>query len=121
MSQKNLVKKLAIIAAALTGLSAVAHAAPPAAPTPTPKISLSQALEIASSAAKGKATGAELETENGTLVYSVSVTSPTGEEEVLVDSDNGSVISIKPESGNNQNENNQNEGDDGEQADDGPR
>lgn len=59
------------------------------------KISLSQAITAAEQHVQGKAVRAELEDENGILVYGVEVTSGTGITDVKVDISNGKILSAQ--------------------------
>lgn len=59
------------------------------------KISLTQAISAAEGHVRGKAIRAELEDENGTLVYGVEVTSGTQTTDVKVDINNGKILSTQ--------------------------
>ena len=59
------------------------------------KISLTQAIAAAEGHVQGKAVRAELEDENGTLVYGVEVTSGAQTTDVKVDSNNGKILSAQ--------------------------
>ena len=59
------------------------------------KISLTQAIAAAEQHAQGKAVRAELEDENGTLVYGVEVASGTRTTDVKVDINNGKILSAQ--------------------------
>ena len=59
------------------------------------KISLPQAIAVAEQHAQGKAVRAELEDENGTLVYGVEVTNGIQTTDVKVDINNGKILSAR--------------------------
>ncbi len=59
------------------------------------KISLTQAIAAAEEHSQGKAVRAELENENGTLVYGVEVTSGKQTTDVKVDINNGKILSAQ--------------------------
>lgn len=59
------------------------------------KISLPQAIAAAERHIQGKAVRAELEDENGTLVYGVEVTHGTQTMDVKVDINNGRILSTQ--------------------------
>ncbi len=59
------------------------------------KISLTQAIAAAEGHAQGKAVRAELEDENGTLVYGVEVASGTRTTDVKVDVNDGKILSAQ--------------------------
>lgn len=55
------------------------------------KVTLAQALQTAEAAQGGRATSAELETENNSLIYTVDI----GLKEVIVDAGNGQVLATE--------------------------
>ena len=59
------------------------------------KISLSQAISAAEQHVQGKAMRAELEDENGTLVYGVEVLNGSNTTDVKVDINNGKILSAQ--------------------------
>jgi uncharacterized membrane protein YkoI len=59
------------------------------------RITLVQAVSIAEQHAGGRASHAELENENGRLVYGVEVSDPTKTTDVKVDATDGSVVSAQ--------------------------
>lgn len=59
------------------------------------KISLTQAIAAAEGHVQGRAVRAELEDENGTLVYGVEVTSGTQTTDVKVDTNDGKILSAQ--------------------------
>lgn len=59
------------------------------------KISLTQAIAAAEGHVQGKAVRAELEDENGTLVYGVEVTSGAQTTDVKVDINDGKILSAQ--------------------------
>lgn len=65
-----------------------------------PAISLKEAIEIANRAVPGPIGEAELEKENGVKVYSISVHSANGEQEVLINPDTGAVLKISKDDKN---------------------
>lgn len=58
---------------------------------PQAQITLAQAIQTAETEQRGRATSAELETENGSLIYAVDV----GLKEVIVDAGNGRVLATE--------------------------
>ena len=68
------------------------------------KISLTQAIAAAEQHAQGKAVRAELEDENGTLVYGVEVTSGTRATDVKVDINNGRILSAQADQADHEGE-----------------
>lgn len=78
---------------ALCFAAAVQKPSPPAA-----KISKGDATKTALAKTAGKIQSAELETENGILVYSFDILSKTGIHEVQVDAHTGVVVSDRIES-----------------------
>jgi uncharacterized membrane protein YkoI len=76
------------------------------------RISLAQAIAAAEQQVGGKATHAELEDENGRLVYGVEVTDGTHTTDVKVDATDGRVISAQPDAVDNESENGKEEADD---------
>ncbi|CCI03018.1 PepSY domain-containing protein [Microcystis aeruginosa] len=55
------------------------------------RITLTQAIQKAEAAQGGSATSGELETENGSLIYAVSI----GQKEVIVDAGNGRILATE--------------------------
>lgn len=78
------------------------------------KISLTQAITAAEQHAQGKAVRAELEDENGTLVYGVEVTNGTQATDVKVDINNGKILSAQADQADHEAE-----GREGQEHDDG--
>jgi uncharacterized membrane protein YkoI len=76
------------------------------------KISLAQAIAIAEQGTGGKASHAELERENGRLVYGVEVTDGTVTTDVKVDATDGRVLSAQPDKADDASENGGEERDD---------
>lgn len=76
------------------------------------KISLAQAVAIAEQNSGGKATHAELENENGRLVYGVEVADGANTTDVKVDAVDGRVVSAQPDAADDQSENGKEEADD---------
>ncbi len=58
---------------------------------PQAQVTLAQAIQNAETAQGGKATGAELKTENNSLIYTVHI----GLKEVIVDAGNGRILAIE--------------------------
>ena len=63
----------------------------------TSTITESQAISIASNAAKGTVTEIELENENGKMVYSVEITEGKTETDVKVDAISGQILKVEVE------------------------
>ncbi len=59
------------------------------------EVSLTQAIAAAESHAKGKAVNAELENENGNIIYGVEVVNSTQTVDVKVDAHNGKILSAQ--------------------------
>jgi uncharacterized membrane protein YkoI len=76
------------------------------------RISLTQAVAIAEQHAGGKASRAELEDENGRLVYGVEVSDTTKTTDVKVDATDGRVVSAQLDAADNESENGKEEADD---------
>jgi uncharacterized membrane protein YkoI len=68
------------------------------------KISLTQAIAAAEGHLQGKAIRAELEDENGTLVYGVEVTSGTQTTDVKVDINDGKILSAQADQADHETE-----------------
>ncbi len=75
------------------------------------KISLAQAVATAEQHAGGRATRAELENENGRLVYGVEVSNNTNTMDVKVDAANGTVVYAQPDQPDQGSENGEDERD----------
>ena len=75
------------------------------------RISLAQAVATAEHHAAGRASRAELENENGRLVYGVEVAAATGTMDVKVDATDGSVVSAQLDQVDEASEGGQEEGD----------
>jgi uncharacterized membrane protein YkoI len=76
------------------------------------KISLAQAIVTAEQHAGGRASRAELENENGRLVYDVEVADNTRTTDVKVDATDGSVVSAQADRADDHSKNGQEERDD---------
>lgn len=61
------------------------------------RITIGQAILIAESEVGGEAVEAELEDEDGRLVYDVDVNTDEGKMEVFVDPENGAILSVSPD------------------------
>lgn len=68
------------------------------------KISLTRAIAAAEQHAQGQAVRAELEDENGTLVYGVEVASGTRTTDVKVDINNGKILSAQADQADHETE-----------------
>ena len=77
----------------------------------TARISLVQAVTTAEQHSGGRASRAELENENGRLVYGVEVSDNTKTTDVKVDATDGSVVSAQVDQGDEESENRQEERD----------
>jgi len=75
-------------------------------------ISLVQAVTTAEHHVGGKASRAELENENGRLVYGVEVTDNAKTVDVKIDATNGAVVSAQIDQGDQESKNGQEERDD---------
>ena len=75
------------------------------------KISLSQAIAAAEQKVSGKAVRAELEDENGTLVYGVEVVNGGKSTDVKVDIATGAILSAQADQADHEGDENGNEGD----------
>lgn len=75
------------------------------------KISLSQAIAAAEQKVSGKAVRAELEDENGTLVYGVEVVNGAKSTDVKVDIATGAILSAQADQADHEGNENANEGD----------
>lgn len=75
------------------------------------RISLVQAVTIAEQHAGGRASHAELENENGRLVYDIEVADNANTTDVKVDATDGSVVSAQVDQADEKSENRQDEGD----------
>ena len=75
------------------------------------RISLVQAVTTAEQYTGGKASHAELENENGRLVYGVEVSDNTKTTDVKVDATDGSVVSAQADQADEKSENHQEESD----------
>jgi uncharacterized membrane protein YkoI len=73
-------------------------------------ISLTQAVAIAEQHAGGKASRAELEDENGQLVYGVEVSDATKTMDVKVDATDGRVVSAQLDAADQESENESEDG-----------
>ncbi len=92
--------KFALAAAALLGLGAAAYAAQNHADNDAhailnTKLSLVQAIGAAEQHAGGRAIRAELENENGRIVYGVEVVGQNQVTDVKVDANNGQIVSAQ--------------------------
>ncbi len=76
------------------------------------RISLEQAMTTAEQYAGGRASRAELENENGRLVYGVKVSDNAKPTDVKVDANEGSVVSAQADQADQESENSQEERDD---------
>ncbi len=63
----------------------------------TPRITIGQAIVIAEQHAGGEAVEAELDREDGRLVYDVDVETADGDVEVIIDPVTGDVLSMGPD------------------------
>ncbi len=61
------------------------------------RITIGQAIVIAEKETNGEAVEAELEKEDGRVVYDVDVLTPSGKMEVFIDPENGAVLSVHPD------------------------
>ena len=61
------------------------------------RITLAQAVALAEQHRGGRATRAELESENGRLVYGVEVTDATTTTDIKVDAADGKILSAQPD------------------------
>lgn len=61
------------------------------------KVTIGQAILIAEKEVGGEAVEAELEDEDGRVVYDVDVSTPDGTMEVFIDSETGTVLSVGPD------------------------
>ncbi len=75
------------------------------------KISLTQAIAAAEQKVSGKAVRAELEDENGTLVYGVEVVNGAKSTDVKVDIATGGILSAQADQADHEGDENGNEGD----------
>lgn len=76
------------------------------------RISLTQAIATAEQHAGGRASRAELQNENGRLVYGVEVADNAKTTDVKVDATDGSVVSAQVDQADQESENSQEERDD---------
>ena len=76
------------------------------------RISLVQAVTTAEQHVGGRASHAELENENGRLVYDVEVTDNAKTVDVKIDATNGAVVSAQIDQGDQESKNGQEERDD---------
>lgn len=96
--------RLAAAFAALLGLGAVAYASQnqednDAQPILNTKLSLVQAIGAAEQHAGGRAIRAELENENGRIVYGVEVVGRKQLTDVKVDANSGQIVSAQTDTG----------------------
>ena len=94
----------AVTLAALLGLGAVAYAAQnhednDAQAVLNTKLSLVQAVGAAEQHAGGRAIRAELENENGRIVYGVEVVGKNQVTDVKIDANNGQIVSAQADTG----------------------
>lgn len=75
------------------------------------KISIAQAIATAEQQATGKASRAELQNENGRLVYGVEIAANGQAIDVKVDAIDGRVLSVQADEGDTESENGQEERD----------
>ena len=75
------------------------------------RITLAQAVTAAEQHGGGRATRAELENENGRLVYGVEVTDATTTTDIKVDASDGKIISAQADQADSQSENGREEAD----------
>ncbi len=61
------------------------------------RITIGQAISIAEKEANGEAVEAELEKEDGRMVYDIDVLTPSGKMEVFIDPETGRVLSVHPD------------------------
>ncbi len=74
------------------------------------KVSISQAISVAEQHANGKAARAELEDENGKMVYGVEVVGAGKTTDVKVDINTGQVLSAKADQADHEGNENEHEG-----------
>ena len=96
MKRKLILTTIAVLAVAAIGSAYAAKSEEnDAAALAQAKISLTQAIAAAELHANGKAVRAELENENGTIVYGVEVLSGSKATDVKVDVRDGKILSAQ--------------------------